>query len=69
LVGFEDFKLQNMRVLSTEFETGMFYSMEGTLGYTGIKICPFKSENGKIYQLTSFEYTLTEGSAFTYVQK
>ena len=38
--------------------------MEGSIGFTGFNICPFKEENGQLYQLISFKYKLQDGEPF-----
>ncbi len=64
LLGYDAFKKDNASKFSNQFATTVFYTYEGVQGITGIKICPFKTENGRVYKLTGFEYSTNEGEPF-----
>ena len=66
--GFEQFKKANQNLITDNFESSTYFSYEGNEGFVGVNVCPFKFQNGAWYRLTSFQYDITEGPAFSPIQ-
>ena len=63
--GSEKYKNAIIVFLKNNIEPKVYHTMEGNVGFTGYIICPFKLENGLLYQLVNFKYTTLEGENFT----
>lgn len=68
LVGSETFKQTYQNRIGAEFETASYFSYEGSKGFIGVNICPFKFENGQWFKLSSFQYEIKDGPSFSPIQ-
>ncbi len=66
--GYEEFKKTNQNSIRDIFETATYFSYEGAEGFVGVNLCPFKIENGTWYRLSSFQYEINQGPAFSPIQ-
>jgi hypothetical protein len=55
LVGYDNFKLNQLRNLKTELFFNTYFVIEGTQLFTSYQLCPFKFENGQYYYLKSYD--------------
>ncbi len=62
--GSQTYKTKVLATLKGEVKPKVYYTMDGNTGFTGYILCPFKEENGQLYQLISFNYQAKDGKAF-----
>ena len=64
LPGFNNYKTTKLKNLKGAIDPATYYTMEGSAGFTGYYICPFKEVDGQYFILKSYKYSFKEGEPF-----